>query len=225
MKTHRIEMKLPMKLGSVNCYLVERNSNFVLIDTGSSNQRKEIDWRLRETGCKTGKLKLIIITHGDFDHTGNAAYLRQKYEAKIAMHSDDVEMAEKGDMFSNRKRPNILIQKIVPMLFGFGRNERFKPDILIENEYELSQHGINAKVISIPGHSKGSIGILMENGELFCGDLFENPDVPQLNSIMDDIAAAKESVEILKRYEIKTIYPGHGEPFTLEQLKEQIDNL
>ena len=145
-----------MKLGSVNCYLVERNSNFLLIDTGSSNQQKELDRRLRETGCKTGKMKLIIITHGDFDHTGNAAYLRQTHEAKIAMHSDNVEMAEKGDMFSNRKRPNIFIQKIVPMLFGFGRNERFKPDILIENEYELSQHGINAKVISIPGHSNGS---------------------------------------------------------------------
>lgn len=26
-----------MKLGSVNCYLVERNSSFVLIDTGGSN--------------------------------------------------------------------------------------------------------------------------------------------------------------------------------------------
>jgi len=41
---------------------------------------------------------------------------------------------------------------------------------------------------------------------------------------MDHPAAVKESVEILKRYEIKTIYPGHGEPFTLKQLKENIGN-
>ena len=219
-----IKIRLPFKLGSVNCYLVEIDTGFVLIDTGSSNMRDELERVLENAGCQPGNLKLILITHGDFDHTGNAAYLRQTYGAKIEMHSDDVEMVEKGDMFSNRKRPNILVQKIVPILFGFGRNERFKPDILIDNEYELSQHGINAKVISIPGHSKGSIRILMENGELFCGDLLENLDVPQLNSIIDDIAAAKESVEILNRYEIKTIYPGHGEPFTLEQLKEQIEN-
>lgn len=220
MKTHRIEVKLPMKLGSVNCYLIETNSNYVLIDTGSSNQRKELDQKLIEIGCKPGKLKLIVITHGDFDHTGNAAYLQQAYETKIAMHSDDVEMAEKGDMFSNRKRPNILVQKIVPLLFGYGKNERFKPDILINGEYDLSPHGIEAKVISIPGHSKGSIGILTENGDFYCGDLLENPDIPQLNSIMDDTAAAKESVEVLKRHEIKTIYPGHGESFKLEQLTE-----
>lgn len=224
MITHRIEVKLPMKFGSVNCYLIEMNSNFFLIDTGSSNQRKELDQKLKEKGCKSGKLKLIVITHGDFDHTGNAAYLRKAYEAKIAMHSDDVEMAEKGDMFSNRNRPNILVQKIAPLLFGFGRNERFKPDILINGEYDLSPHNIDAKVITAPGHSKGSIGILMGNGDFYCGDLLENLGIPKLNSIMDDPVAAKESVEILKRYEIKTIYPGHGEPFTLKQFKENIGN-
>ena len=40
-------------------------------------------------GCKLGSLKLIVLTHGDFDHTGNAAYLRHKYAIKIAMHFDN----------------------------------------------------------------------------------------------------------------------------------------
>ena len=88
------------------------------------------------------------------------------------------------------------------MLLGFGRNERLKPDILINGEYDLSPHNIDAKVITIPGHSKGSVGILMENGDFYCGDLLENQGIPKLNSIMDDPAAAKESVEILKRHEI-----------------------
>ncbi len=82
---------------------------------------------LKMKGILCGHLS-IVITHGDFDHTGNAAYLQQAYEVKIAVHNDDVEMTEKGDMFSNRKQPNILVQKIVPLLFGFGRNERFKPE-------------------------------------------------------------------------------------------------
>ncbi|MCJ7695803.1 MAG: MBL fold metallo-hydrolase [Anaerolineaceae bacterium] len=219
MKTHRIELNLPMKFGSVNCYLLERDSEFILIDTGSTNQQKELEKRLEELGCRTGQLKLIILTHGDFDHIGNAAYLRQKYNAKIAMHSDDIAMAEDGDMFSNRKKPLFLVQKIIPMFFGFGRNERFKPDIIIENESDVPHLGFSPKIISIPGHSMGSIGILMENGDFFCGDLLENTEVPRLNSIMDDINSAKESVEILKNHEIKMIYPGHGKPFNLEQLQ------
>jgi len=42
--------------------------------------------KLTTAGCLPGKLKLVIITHGDFDHTGNCAKLQQKYNCKIAMH-------------------------------------------------------------------------------------------------------------------------------------------
>jgi len=213
---------MPFKLGSVNCYLLEYNTDYVLIDTGSANQRYELEKEIENVGCKPGHLKLIVITHGDFDHTGNAAYLCERYGAKVAMHPDDSKMAEYGDMFSNRKQPNILVRKVIPMLSGFGENEKFKPDILIEEGDDLSEYGLGAKIISIPGHSMGSVGVLLENGDLFCGDLFENQKSPSLNSIMDDMAAAKASVERLKGFEIKTIYPGHGKSFTMEQLLKNI---
>ncbi|MCJ7471473.1 MAG: MBL fold metallo-hydrolase [Actinobacteria bacterium] len=216
-KIKTIRLLLPFKLGSVNCYLIENDSNYVLIDTGGSNQRTELERQLENAGCKPGHLKLIVITHGDFDHTGNAAYLRHKFAVQVAMHQCDSRMAEYGNMFANRKKPNILIQKIIPILSGFGKKERFKPDILIEEGDDLTAYGLSVNVLSIPGHSEGSIGILMDNSDLFCGDLFENKENPLLNSIMDDIAAAKASVEKLKRLEIKTVYPGHGKPFLLKQ--------
>jgi glyoxylase-like metal-dependent hydrolase (beta-lactamase superfamily II) len=216
-KIKTIRLLLPFKLGIVNCYLIENDSNYVLIDTGGSNQRTELERQLENAGCKPGHLKLIVITHGDFDHTGNAAYLRHKFAVQVAMHQCDSRMAEYGNMFANRKKPNILIQKIIPILSGFGKKERFKPDILIEEGDDLTAYGLSVNVLSIPGHSEGSIGILMDNSDLFCGDLFENKENPLLNSIMDDIAAAKASVEKLKRLEIKTVYPGHGRPFLLKQ--------
>jgi glyoxylase-like metal-dependent hydrolase (beta-lactamase superfamily II) len=216
-KIKTIRLLLPFKLGIVNCYLIENDSNYVLIDTGGSNQRTELERQLENAGCKPGHLKLIVITHGDFDHTGNAAYLRHKFAVQVAMHQCDSRMAEYGNMFANRKKPNILIQKIIPILSGFGKKERFKPDILIEEGDDLTAYGLSVNVLSIPGHSEGSIGILMDNSDLFCGDLFENKENPLLNSIMDDIAAAKASVEKLKRLEIKTVYPGHGKPFLLKQ--------
>ncbi len=45
------------------------------------------------------RLKLIVLTHGDFDHTGNAVYLRQRLGAPIAIHAGDAGMPERGDMF------------------------------------------------------------------------------------------------------------------------------
>jgi len=72
-------------------------------------------------------------------------------------------------------------------------------------------------VLSIRGHSKGSIGILTENGALFCGDLLENTKGPAENSIMDDRAACKASIEKLANLPVETVYPGHGAPFSMAQ--------
>jgi hydroxyacylglutathione hydrolase len=211
-----ISVSLPYRLGSVNCYLIETATGYVLIDTGCSNKRTGIEKELESAGCQPGNLKLIVITHGDFDHTGNAAYLRKKFGTKTAMHYDDSGMVERGNMFWNRKKGNILIRTMAPILFKFGKSERFKPDVDVEDGDDLSEYGFDAEVLHIPGHSKGSIGILTGCGNLFCGDLFENTDKPNLNSIMDDLAAANASFEKLKKLNIKTVYPGHGKPFPME---------
>jgi hydroxyacylglutathione hydrolase len=213
-----ISLPLPYKLGSVNCYLVETDIGYVLIDTGSSNGRASLERKLEDAGCLPDNLKLIVLTHGDFDHTGNAAYLGDKFGAKIAMHEDDSGMAERGDMFWNRDKGGILLRMMAPLLFGFGKSKRFKPDFYIDEEFDLSEYGFDAQILSIPGHSKGSIGVLMAGGDLLCGDLFENAQEPALNAIIDDSEAANDSVEKLQSLEIHTVYPGHGQPFPMEKL-------
>ncbi|MEN8120247.1 MAG: MBL fold metallo-hydrolase [Bacteroidota bacterium] len=211
-----IRLNLPFKIGSVNCYLLKIDSGYILIDTGGTNKRTELEEEIVNAGCKPGNLKLIILTHGDFDHIGNAAYLRQKFNTKIAMHHDDFGMIEHGDMFWNRKKPNMLIKIIAGVILRLRKSDRIKPDIPIDDGYDLSNYGLDAKIIHIPGHSKGSIGILTSNGDLFCGDLFENTNKPVLNSIMDDLEVAKASVEKLKNLKINTVYPGHGKQFQME---------
>ena len=105
---------------------------------------------------------------------------------------------------------------MVPILFGFGKSERFKPDLYIEDGYNLSGYGFDAKVPCISGHSKGSIGILTADDDLICGDLLENTDKPRLNSLINDLTSARASVEKLNMLSIRTVYPGHGKPFPME---------
>ena len=217
----KISLALPFRMGSVNCYLIETDTGFVLIDTGGSNSRKELARELESAGCQPSLLKLIVITHGDFDHTGNAAYLRSAFGSKIAMHTDDSGMAEGGDMFVNRNKPNPVLRKLLPIFSGFGKAERFTPDLLLGDGDDLSGYGIDARVISIPGHSKGSIAILTASGELFCGDLLENTDKPGLGSLIDDSAAANASLQKLGSLRIGTVYPGHGMPFSMQLLTRQ----
>jgi len=207
-------------MGDVNCYLVQTDSGFVLIDTGPSNGRVELESELESAGCQPGDLNLIVLTHGDFDHIGNGAYLRRKFGTKIAMHRGDAGMAERGDMFWNRKKGNALFRAIVPVLYRFSKSNRFEPDLFIEDGDDLAQYGFDAKVLHIPGHSSGSIGLLTTGDDLYCGDLFSNTDKPGLSAIMDDLDAAIASLERLKRLPIGTVYPGHGRPFPMQQFIE-----
>ena len=200
-------------MGSVNCYIVATDGGFFLIDTGASNKRRALEKELDKAGCRPGDLDLITLTHGDFDHTGNAAYLRRKFGARIAMHRDDAGMLERGDIFWNRKGGNWLYRAVASFLFRFGKSEKCSPDLYLEEGDDLSQYGLDAKVLHIPGHSKGSIAILTADGALFSGDLLLHKNGPVLNSIIDDRAAAQASFERLRRLKVNTVYPGHGEPF------------
>jgi glyoxylase-like metal-dependent hydrolase (beta-lactamase superfamily II) len=207
-------LEMPLRLGRVNCYLVKTGTGYILVDTGGSNGRAELEQALRDAGCTPGRLQLILLTHGDFDHTGNAAYLRQTFGAKVAMHQEDAGMLERGDMFYNRKPGNAVIKALAPILFRFGKENRITPDLYVEDGFDLAEYGLDARVVHIPGHSAGSIGVLTANGELICGDLFECTDNPALGSIMDDPEMAKASVEKLRGVEIKQVYPGHGRTFS-----------
>jgi glyoxylase-like metal-dependent hydrolase (beta-lactamase superfamily II) len=210
----------PINLGGVNCYLVKTDDDFIMIDTGYSTQRADLERELEKAGCRPGNLKLVVLTHGDADHAGNGAYLREKYGAKIAMHQCDSGMVERGDMSWNRKaKPDKLSITFRIMMFFVGLLSRsvkfdlFKPDLTVDEGFDLSEYGFDAKVLHIPGHSEGSIGILTTGGDLFCGDLLYN--MPGFLFI-DDLANFTASLEKLRSLTINTVYPGHGKPFSLE---------
>jgi len=212
-----------INFGGVNAYLIKTDSCFILIDTGFPAKRTYLENVLKNSGCEPGNLKLIVLTHGDHDHAGNCAYLRKKYGAKIAMHPDDSHIVEKGDMRANRKenpdKISIMFRFVIWMSYLFKSEEfqTFMPDFYVEENFNFSLYKFDAKVIRIPGHSKGSIGILTVDESFFCGDFlynfFGNPRI----EFCDDLTDFYSSVQKLKGYKIKTFYPGHGKPFSMEQ--------
>lgn len=203
----------------VNCYLIDTGDGFILIDTGATSQRKRLLAALDEADCTPGTLKLIVLTHGDFDHCGSAAYLSKKFNAPIAMHPGDLGMVERGDMFAGRTPPNRIVRGLFGLLFRLKLEDRFTPDITLDEGDIFAAYGWEAEVLHLPGHCTGSIGLLTEDGDLFCGDLLGNVREPAVWMIVDDQAAMAASVAKLGEYEITTVYPGHGKPFPLDQLK------
>jgi glyoxylase-like metal-dependent hydrolase (beta-lactamase superfamily II) len=175
-------------------------------------------------GCLPDKLRLIIITHGDFDHAGNCAKLQEEYKCKIAIHKDDSLMVEKG-LFPKRKTRNLsskvfsIIRKLFRRKFTF---DKFKPDFYLTDGQELNEYGFNAKVVHIPGHTKGSIGILTDEGNFFAGDTFTNNKKPDIANYIENSQDLENSIARLKKMNLKMIYPGHGKPFEMEQIVRKL---
>ena len=81
---------------------------------------------------------------------------------------------------------------------------------------------MNATVIHIPGHTKGSIGILTDDGILFAGDLFTNRAKPDTATYIENSDDLKNSLSRLKTMNITTVYPGHGNPFPMDKIRHKL---
>ncbi len=211
-----------ISLTFVNSYLIKTDKGYILIDTGVPTSRDALEKALETEGVKPGDLKLVIITHGDIDHVGNCAYLRKKYGVKIAMHKNDAKMAETGEMLMERKRTGgSLMMTIMQFLMGGKKRmkkmmdefEKFSPDIFLEDGQDLKDFGLDAKVVSIPGHTPGSIAILTSDGSLFSGDTVLNRSKPQWANIIYNEESLAATITKLKTLTVNNVYPGHGKPF------------
>ena len=144
----------------------------------------------------------------------------EKYKSQIAMHKDDSFMVEQG-VFLKRKVRTLtakiffILRKLQRRKFTF---DNFKPDIFLTDGQNLKEYGFNATIVHIPGHTKGSIGIITDDGILFAGDTFTNMRKPDISTYIENSGQLKNSIARLKKMNIKTIYPGHGKPFEMESI-------
>jgi len=207
-------------LGISNAYLAPRGDGFFLIDTGVSQSWDQLETELTKAGCLPDKLKLVIITHGDFDHIGNCAKLQKKYGAKIAMHPGDLSMAETA-VPQRRKITSFRMKMFMTLGWLFRKRvplETFKPDLLLADGQDLRDYGLMAKILHTPGHTKGSIAILTEDEVLFAGDTIVNSFRPECSRYIQDLGELRKSLAKLKTLKARVVYPGHGKPFPFEAL-------
>lgn len=201
-KIHRIAS------GNVNCYIVADNDKAILIDTGRKKYREKILER-----CKKFHVSLIVLTHGHMDHCQNAAYLAETLHIPIAINKNDMDLIP-----DNRKQSLLaktLLGKIVLSVslssFEMDSLEVFDPIIYLKNGDDLSEYGIAAKVVELPGHTKGSIGIEIEDN-LFVGDALMNMFYPTVSMLYVDEQEMLSSAKHISELGDKTIYFGHGKP-------------
>lgn len=192
-----------------NCYLIDADE-LTLIDTGMPRKTKKILRYLTETlHTKPSKLKMIILTHGDIDHIGNASQLKEITGAKIAAHKVEAEyITGKKKRAMPKGGLAILFRLLSPLM----RVKPFEIDVKLEDGDTIAE----MKVIHTPGHTPGSIALYDARRKvLFTGDTLFYRDGkvkgPSEKFTMD-MKSALLSIEKFRALDFDTILGGHGDP-------------
>lgn len=195
--------------GNVNCYIVVDNDKAILIDTGRKKYRKKILDK-----CKEHHVNLIVLTHGHMDHCQNAAYLANALKIPVAMSKKDINLIP--DNRKQKMSAKTFLGKMVLLvsLSSFEKDtlDTFEPMVYLQNGDSLNEYGVNAKVVELPGHTDGSIGLEIEGDKLFVGDALMNMFYPTILMLYTDEEKMLGSAKYIGEMGEKTIYFGHGKP-------------
>ena len=198
-----------IKCGNGNCYIIEGESGSVLVDTAKSEYRDQIISR-----CIEKNVKLIILTHGHIDHCENAYFISRELGVPIAMCKKDEELIQNN--LKQKLNAKSFLGKVVLKasigLFKKGFIERFTPSIYLKEGDTLEEYGVRAKIIELPGHTKGSIGVDIEGGAIIVGDALMNMFYPTVSMLYNDYKEMRNSVKKIEELGERTVYFGHGKP-------------
>ncbi|MEM8865246.1 MAG: MBL fold metallo-hydrolase [Planctomycetota bacterium] len=212
----------PLRLRLSTAFLVigERP---VLVDAGSPGEADKIVRAMAKYHVSPGDLSLILLTHAHTDHAGSAKELRQRSGAPVALHPADGEMLRRGTMGRlNPLRPrHRLLELYVNKPF-----DGFEADVDLHDGQRLVEYGLAAEVVETPGHSAGSVSVVLDRpapnelcdaliGDLliggFLGGLID-PRRPRLPYFAEDYGQILDSVATVADKAGGHYYCGHGGP-------------
>jgi glyoxylase-like metal-dependent hydrolase (beta-lactamase superfamily II) len=218
-----------LRLGINSSYLIRGVKGIIMVDAGTPNKIRSFKRKLSRLYIRPQEIKLIVLTHSHFDHAGSAKEIQELTGAKIVIHESEKTFLEEGG-FIMPQGVNTYGKITKQLLFPFFKKIPFpkpKADIVLgDNDLPLYEYGVDGKIIHTPGHTHGSISILLDTGEAFVGCLAHNGlpfrVTPGLPIYAENINQVYESWKKLIARGARVVFPGHGRPFSVEIIKRQL---
>jgi len=212
---------IPLRLKLSNAFLI-KGKRLALVDTGSPKDLSGLVTAVGKAGVSIQDLSVIVHTHAHFDHCGCTARLQQTTGALVAIHRADSQALSEG-----RSAPIIPINLTGKLFMPFmkGQYSPAKADIIIDDEFDLHPYGVDGKAIATPGHTPGSISLLLDSGEAIVGDLIGGgrllgllqPGRPRYHHWYADLNTVKASIARVMHTAPTRVFVGHGGPLEGEE--------
>lgn len=215
-------VRIPM--GTSNAYLVVKGPNAILIDAGNRRKEQKVVDALQKMDLSPSAIQLIILTHSHYDHCGSLKTLKDITDAKILIHRSEAECLRQGvcAIPEGTRWFSKIITSLGRILARQGVHyPPVLPDITIHETFELRRFGINGYILPTPGHTSGSISVILRDTHAVVGDtlfhVFRNRVFPPF---ADDPQELVRSWRKLIDMGCAHFYPGHGKPFGRELLRK-----
>lgn len=201
-------------------YWLLSETSAVAVDTGPAGCARRLLDALAEANMGSTNVRLILVTHGHLDHFGSAAALHALTGAPIAVHAADAEALRQG-----RNDPAVLVPhgwlsrvaRSFPLNLGGPAVPGMTPQRVFSEAWRLDELGIPGRVVPTPGHTPGSVSVVLDDGRALIGDLLMGgmlaPQRPTWPFFVWDAAALRASVAHLLELGVQMFYPVHGGPF------------
>lgn len=212
--------------GRSNVFLLKANYTNILIDTSSKRNWKKLDRRLRSSHID--KIDYLVLTHSHYDHVSNAFKIKKNFGAKVIIHKEEANFLRNGENTLTGGTHKITMQmiRIFQKVFSKMKYRSCIPDILVDQYYDFKNEGLYVKIIFTPGHSIGSISIVIDDEIAFVGDtmfgVFKNSVLPPYAFDKDELV---KSWGILLSTNCYLFLPSHGSAKNRNELKENFNKL
>lgn len=214
-----------IKVGITNCYFIESNGITILVDTGQKRKSKNLVTTL--SALLAGKsLDYLILTHSHYDHAENAKLIKERFSPQLVVHITESVFLKNG--FTRLPEGTNWITKIISnsgnkYASWIGEYEAVEPDILVEDSYNIGASN-QIKLIHTPGHTLGSLSILVNDEIAIVGDalfgIFPNKILPPF---ADDETELKRSWQKLSGTSCRLFLPAHGKRIKRDLLEKHIN--
>jgi len=192
-----------------NIFLIDCGDQSILIDSGvGDNTEKIIENISREPYVKS-KVKKLFLTHAHLDHSGGAANLKKMLNVEIFMSEIEagyIESADEAAIGLDKAKQSGIYPKDYELM-------PVKIDYQLKDNEVINAGNYDFKVISTPGHSRGSTCFLLKNHKknvLFSGDVIFLGGLISLQNLPDssltDYAAGMNN---LKELSVDALLPSH----------------
>lgn len=157
--------------GRSNVFLLTNGEKNILIDTSPKFIWNKLERRLKS--LEVDIIDYLILTHTHYDHAENSRKIKERYNAQIIVHKDEAAFLTSGEnILPNGTNP---VTKLIIRLFGerFLSKFSYEPceyDLLVDTTFDLRDFGFNAYIIHTPGHTTGSMSIIIDDHVAIVGD-------------------------------------------------------